>query len=395
VALAQQPAIQLRNASNTPVNQSGIVVTAAIGSGSGGTLTGTTTATTNDSGVAQFTNLTLTGSGTFTLVFTSPGLTSAKSATISISTTTGIATLTGISRSVGSTAGGLVVQLTGSGLAAGDAVTFGSAPATGVTLLNATTLQATVPPGSAGPVNVTVVHNGTPATLTNGFTYWPAPTTTYASTDFEGGTIPSPFDPGGCAGASTAQAHRGTYSALCQATSSGAIAGVTYNAPQSVMISGDFYVRWYILIPAATLTSTAHNGQIKLYLSRQTTGSGQPGWLMLGEGSEFNSSNNSLESVIDDGIINIVLGPTITPGVWHEIEIYQHRDLTTSLGTSRVWFDGKLQGSATSANMGSNNTTAIYWTRVGLVYTQNAASYPLQVYVDDIVVANGFIDPTP
>jgi len=289
----------------------------------------------------------------------------------------------------------VVVQLTGSGFGASDAVTFGSTPATGVTLLNATTLQATVPPGSAGPVNVTVVHNGIPATLTNGFTYWPAPTTTYASTDFEGGTIPSPFDPGGCAGASTAQAHRGTYSALCQATSSGAIAGVTYNAPQSVMISGDFYVRWYILIPAATLTSTAHNGQIKLYLSRQTTGSGQPGWLMLGEGSEFNSSNNSLESVIDDGIINIVLGPTITPGVWHEIEIYQHRDLTTSLGTSRVWFDGKLQGSATSANMGSNNTTAIYWTRVGLVYTQNAASYPLQVYVDDIVIANGFIDPSP
>jgi hypothetical protein len=45
--------------------------------------------------------------------------------------------------------------------------------------------------------------------------------------------------------------------------------------------------------------------------------------------------------------------------------------------------------------MGSNNTTAIYWTRVGIAYTQNAASYPLQVYVDDIVIANGFIDPSP
>jgi len=239
------------------------------------------------------------------------------------------------------------------------------------------------------------VHNGVPATLTNGFTYWPAPTTTYAATDFEGGTIPSPFDPGGCAGTSTAQAHRGTYSALCQANSSAAIAGVTYNAPQSVMTNGDFYVRWYFLMPAATLASTANTGQIKLYLSRQTTGSGQPGWFMLGEGSEFNSSNNSFASRIDDGVVIVATGPVITPGVWHEVEVYQHRDATTQLGTSRVWFDGQLQGSATSANMGSSDPTAIYWTRMGLTYTQNAASYPLQVYVDDVVIANGFIDPSP
>jgi hypothetical protein len=85
VAFAQQPAIQLRNASNSPVSQSGVVVTAAIGSGSGGTLSGTTTATTNASGVAQFTNLTLTGSGTFTLTFTASGLTSATSAAINVS----------------------------------------------------------------------------------------------------------------------------------------------------------------------------------------------------------------------------------------------------------------------------------------------------------------------
>jgi hypothetical protein len=87
VPLGQQPALQLRDASNSPVSQSGAVVTATIGSGSGGTLSGTTTATTNASGVAQFTNLALTGSGTYTLVFTSPGLTAATSATISVSAT--------------------------------------------------------------------------------------------------------------------------------------------------------------------------------------------------------------------------------------------------------------------------------------------------------------------
>jgi hypothetical protein len=372
-------------------------VTAAVASG-GGTLGGTTTATTNASGVAQFTNLTLIGSGTFTLVFTSPGLTSATSATISVSTATGSATLTGISRSAGSTAGGVVVQLTGSGFAAGDAVTFGGTPATGVTLLNATTLQATVPPGSAGPVNVTVVHNGVPATLTNAFTYWPAPTTTIASTGFETGAIASPFyadaDANGATTVSSAQAHSGTHSVLCQAASTG-IAGLSFNQSASVMIDKDFYVRWYFLIPAASLTSTAHNGQIKLYLSRQMTGSGQPGWLMLGEGSQFNSNNNSLESAIDNGLAIVATGPAITPDVWHEVQVFQRRNSSTGQGTSQVWFDGKLQGSATSANMGGSDGTVTYWTRMGLVYTQLAASYPLQVYVDDVVVANGFIDPTP
>jgi hypothetical protein len=116
---------------------------------------------------------------------------------------------------------------------------------------------------------------------------------------------------------------------------------------------------------------------------------------MLGEGSDFNSSNNSFASRIDDGVIIVATGPVITPGVWHEIEVYQHRDATTSVGISRVWFDGQLQGTATSANMGSNDPTAIYWTRMGIAYTQNAAAYPLQVYVDDVVIANGFIDPTP
>jgi hypothetical protein len=81
--------------------------------------------------------------------------------------------------------------------------------------------------------------------------------------------------------------------------------------------------------------------------------------------------------------------------VWHEIEVYEHRDPTTQVGVGRVWYDGQLQGVATSANMGSSSTSAIYWTRLGIAYTQNAASYPLQVYVDDVVIANGFIDPTP
>src|SRR5205823_6326339 len=55
VPFAQQPVIQVRDASGNPVSQAGVTVTAAIATG-GGTLGGTLTATTTETGVATFTN---------------------------------------------------------------------------------------------------------------------------------------------------------------------------------------------------------------------------------------------------------------------------------------------------------------------------------------------------
>jgi uncharacterized protein YjdB len=83
VAFSTQPSVQLRDASNNSVAQSGVVVTASIASGSG-TLGGSTTATTNGSGVATFSNLRITGSGSYTLRFTVSGLTSVTSSTITL-----------------------------------------------------------------------------------------------------------------------------------------------------------------------------------------------------------------------------------------------------------------------------------------------------------------------
>src|SRR5205823_5069187 len=89
-AFAQQPVIQVRDASGNPVSQAGLTVTAAIATG-GGTLGGTLTAATNGSGAATFTNLAITGTaGERTLSFSATGLTSATSATITI--TAGAAT---------------------------------------------------------------------------------------------------------------------------------------------------------------------------------------------------------------------------------------------------------------------------------------------------------------
>jgi hypothetical protein len=82
--LSRQPAVQLRDAANNAVAQAGVTVTVALASGSGA-LSGTTTATTGASGVASFTDLRITGTGTHTLLFTSSGLASATSAAIAVS----------------------------------------------------------------------------------------------------------------------------------------------------------------------------------------------------------------------------------------------------------------------------------------------------------------------
>lgn len=85
VVFAQQPAIQLRDASNNPVSQPGVVVTAAIATG-GGTLGGSTTATTNASGLATFSNLAISGTaGARTLSFSSGTLTAALSSNVTVS----------------------------------------------------------------------------------------------------------------------------------------------------------------------------------------------------------------------------------------------------------------------------------------------------------------------
>ena len=90
VALTPQPAVQLRDAGGVAVAQAGVVVQAAIASG-GGTLSGSTSATTTGSGVATFTGLTITGTdGPRTLRFTapaaSPAVTGVTSGAITVTT---------------------------------------------------------------------------------------------------------------------------------------------------------------------------------------------------------------------------------------------------------------------------------------------------------------------
>jgi hypothetical protein len=82
-AFTQQPVVEIVDALDRLVTQSGVMVTVSIQSGTG-TLSGTTTVATDGQGQAVFSGLAITGSGSFTLSFSSPGMTSVNSALLTV-----------------------------------------------------------------------------------------------------------------------------------------------------------------------------------------------------------------------------------------------------------------------------------------------------------------------
>jgi hypothetical protein len=88
-------------------------------------------------------------------------------------------TVSGVSPNTGPTGGGTPVTITGTNFASGATVTFGGTAATGVSVVNSTTISATSPPHAVGVVNVAVTNpDFQTATLTTGFTYQVAPAPT-------------------------------------------------------------------------------------------------------------------------------------------------------------------------------------------------------------------------
>ena len=92
-------------------------------------------------------------------------------------------TVTAVNPSTGSAAGGTVVTITGTNFTPTSTVSFGNDAATSVTFVSATSLMATAPAGSAGPINVTVTTaSGTSSTSSfDVFTYVAVPTVTGVS----------------------------------------------------------------------------------------------------------------------------------------------------------------------------------------------------------------------
>jgi hypothetical protein len=81
-------------------------------------------------------------------------------------------TVRAVRPSSGPIVGGTRAVVTGTGFAKGATVTVDGIPATAVSVVNASTITATMPAGSTGPANVTVTNpNERPVTLTRAFTY--------------------------------------------------------------------------------------------------------------------------------------------------------------------------------------------------------------------------------
>ncbi|MGA9800313.1 MAG: IPT/TIG domain-containing protein, partial [Terriglobales bacterium] len=81
-------------------------------------------------------------------------------------------TVTSISPLSGTTSGGTVVTITGTGFLSGATVSLGGNAATAVTVVSATSITATTPAHAVGAVNVVVTNTDTQSgTLTNGYTY--------------------------------------------------------------------------------------------------------------------------------------------------------------------------------------------------------------------------------
>ena len=135
-------------------------------------------------GGVQFTGGVLSGTpteaGTFPVTLTATnGIEAAAKQTFTLTVATAIPTVTGIAPSVGSSSGGTSVVITGTNLGSATSVDFGSNPGT-ITADTATSVTATAPAGTAGPVDISVTTpGGTSTTSANDlFTYVDAPTVT-------------------------------------------------------------------------------------------------------------------------------------------------------------------------------------------------------------------------
>ncbi|MEV0494147.1 beta strand repeat-containing protein [Streptomyces atratus] len=138
----------------------------------GTNLTGATAVTFGGTAAASFTVVSATqitavapvGSGTINITVTTPGGTSNSLPYTYVAAPT----LTGLAPNQGPVSGGATVSLTGTNLTGATAVKFGATSAS-FTVVSATQVTATTPPGTAGPAQVTVT---TPGGTSGGFAYF-------------------------------------------------------------------------------------------------------------------------------------------------------------------------------------------------------------------------------
>ena len=221
--------------------------------------------------------------------------------------------------------------------------------------------------------------------------------TIYFEHDFEDGTLGPFFTDVGASGTvsvSTAQAHSGTKSVLCRLTAgSPAKLAFSFNTKNPVLEPTGVYIRWWQYI-STTTQDNADAGQIKFGLQRYNVSAPDDaqGWLMLGIGAEFGVSKGTEKIFIDPGIINFADNTfTYSADTWIETQIWLKKSVGVDDGEAKIWVNGSLLASVSHTNLGKNSdTNDKLRVSFGISHTQ-AASYPLEVFIDDVKGSDTFI----
>jgi len=313
-----------------------------------------------------------------------------------------VSAFTDISRDAANTAGGTLVTLTVADATGTPTVLFGGASATDVTVVNATTITCRTPATSAGVVGVSCA--GVPLTnpraskIGGAFEILPVAATTLVDADFEGGTLPASLTTSGTGTIEvvTTSPYSGTYclrTAFASGTGSANVRNTT-DIDVSSYANG-VYVRFYQKTTATTVSNLGD--QIKSWIFRRASGSGQPAWIMQGIGPAFSDgvSNTTFVDFIDNGVKNINGVPNQGRslqgvGDWNEWVFWQSWDAGDSVGRCKTWLNGQLRYDVTSEFLGG--TGADYRARIGIAYIQNAVG-ACEFFIDEIFIGDGFPDP--
>lgn len=325
-------------------------------------------------------------------------------------------TITALSREVGSAAGGTRLTITGTGFFSGIKVFFGGVQAPSVTVLSSTQMQVVTPAHAPGLVEVLLRNvDGSEFRKLNGFDYRPAPTTIWVGHNFEDGTL------GRFRGAFSTDALQPTSSSEAAAVGgrSAKMGGVGFASrleyrwcrdlapnlsgsqpcnPALVEPNG-LYQRFYMMLPQSTIDAVVATEQMKLLLNRANVDAGgsSGAWVVIIFGLEGGSfPRNELRTFEDSGFdsgTNKATNFLLQGGVWYEFQTYYKKDPSTCRGTYFLWANGKLIYKLENLlGLGSCDTTKQQALWVGQVVLE-APGFSGLVYVDDVVVANGYIEP--
>ena len=302
-------------------------------------------------------------------------------------------TVTSVAPSSGPIAGGTAVTITGANFVTGGTVSLGGSAATGVSVVNNTTITATTPAHAAGAVSVTVTNpDAQTGTLASGFTYLgPAPTVsnvapasgpttggtavTITGTNFAAGATVSV---GGSPATGVSVVNSTTITTTTPAHAAGAVSVTVTNADAQTgtLASAFTYAAAAIsFVKVAAATPQSPSGTVAVtYPGGQTAG--DLNIVVVG----WNDTTATVQSVLDSAgnVYTLAIGPTsgtrlrqsiyyaknilggnntvtVTfsqPATYADIRVLEYR------GVSTLDVRAGASGTGTSCNSGSATTTA-------------------------------------